>query len=310
MWGALGSALVEAELLKHAGYTDVYQWSDSALKRALDWLHTIDQFPAQADDGYAPWIANAAYGTSYPAPARTNGKAIGWTSWTHAKSGTTTTTTTSGTTTTTSGTTTATSGTTTTTSGTTTTTTTTTSPLTGGAKTTSFAASADAQVNSAKPTNNYGALTTLRAKTSSTSDGAVYRSYLTFTVTAISGPPSAVKLRLYVTDASDNGGLIYPVANGWNESTISWANAPQLPATSIGQATAQTAETGPRSTSPASSPQTAPTVSPRQSQRQQRLLRKPGKRQPPTAHRHQLIPTPPWRAAVANRPPRHRGLRC
>ena len=84
VWAALGSAFVEAELLYRAGYPDVYAWSDSALLRAITWLNTVDGFPAQGDDGWVPWLANAAYGTAYPAPARTSGKAMGWTDWTHA----------------------------------------------------------------------------------------------------------------------------------------------------------------------------------------------------------------------------------
>ena len=82
VWGALGPAFMQAELLKHAGYP-AYSWSDSALKRAIVWLHAVNNFPASGDDGWVPWIANNAYGTSYPAPSRSNGKVMGWTAWTH-----------------------------------------------------------------------------------------------------------------------------------------------------------------------------------------------------------------------------------
>ncbi len=50
----------------------------------MTWLHTVISFPASGDDGWVPWLANNAYGTSHPAPARTNGKVMGWTAWTHA----------------------------------------------------------------------------------------------------------------------------------------------------------------------------------------------------------------------------------
>ena len=82
MWGALGPAFMQAELLRHAGYP-AYSWSDSALRRAIVWLHDVNSFPASGDDGWVPWIANKAYGTSYPAPSRSNGKIMGWTAWTH-----------------------------------------------------------------------------------------------------------------------------------------------------------------------------------------------------------------------------------
>ena len=96
-------------------------------------------------------------------------------------------------------------------------------------------------MNSAKTTKNYGGLSTLRAQLSSGSDPAVYRTYMTFTVTTL--PATTVKLRLFVTDASDNGGLLYPVAGTWTESAITWSTAPAITTRPIGSLPASPAGT-------------------------------------------------------------------
>lgn len=83
VWGALGPALVTGELLRRAGYADVTSWSDSALRRSLDWLHGVNGFPASGDDSWVPWLANRLLGTSYPAKSGTKGKPMAWTDWTH-----------------------------------------------------------------------------------------------------------------------------------------------------------------------------------------------------------------------------------
>ncbi len=85
VWGALGPAFVQAELLYRAGYTAAYGWSDSALKRAVTWLYTVDLFPASGDNKWVPWLANFAYGTSFATSAKTRGKSMAWTDWTHAR---------------------------------------------------------------------------------------------------------------------------------------------------------------------------------------------------------------------------------
>jgi hypothetical protein len=76
---------VQAELLYRAGYTAAYGWSDSALKRAVTWLYTVDSFPASGDNKWVPWLANFAYGTSFATSAKTRGKSMAWTDWTHAR---------------------------------------------------------------------------------------------------------------------------------------------------------------------------------------------------------------------------------
>ena len=63
-WEALQGASVQAKLLSRAGY-DVWNWSDKAMYRAVNWLYTINSFPPTGDDTYIPWIINKAYGSSF-----------------------------------------------------------------------------------------------------------------------------------------------------------------------------------------------------------------------------------------------------
>ncbi len=198
----------------------MYSWSDAALRRAMDWLHNVNQFPATGDDGYAPWIANAALGTSYPAPSRTSGKAMGWTDWTHGAAG----------------------------GGApppvpapvpTSEPEPTPEPLPAtpptepapepspppppaadtdpapGVYATTFTASADAQVDSSRTTTNYGKVSSLAARAGDGRTKPTLRTYLSFTVTGLTKAPSSAVLRLYVTDASDTGGMLSVTSGTW-----------------------------------------------------------------------------------------------
>jgi unsaturated chondroitin disaccharide hydrolase len=93
---------------------------------------------------------------------------------------------------------------------------------------------ADAQVKSSSPSTNYGTLTTIRVRDDPAADPIIYRTYLRFDVTGLSGPPSAVRLRLYVTDASVDGGTVYAVANTWTETGLTWTTAPPLGGAALG----------------------------------------------------------------------------
>jgi glucose/arabinose dehydrogenase/PKD repeat protein len=88
-----------------------------------------------------------------------------------------------------------------------------------------FLPSADARVQEANPTTNYGTSATLRA------DGGVdpdVDSYLMFPVTGVSGPVTAAKLRIHTTStatsASGNGPAAYATTTGWTETGITWNN--------------------------------------------------------------------------------------
>ena len=83
--GALQGALVQAVLLRRAGY-DVFNWQDKALYRAVRWLYVLAQYPADGDSSWLPHIANHYYGTSYAAPVPSRpGKNAGYTDWSHGR---------------------------------------------------------------------------------------------------------------------------------------------------------------------------------------------------------------------------------
>jgi len=94
-----------------------------------------------------------------------------------------------------------------------------------------FEASDDAMVKSSSPTKNYGNDSTLRLR----AGDPQYDSFLKFTVTGVSGMIQSARLRLYVTDGSNDGGAVYLVSNSylnsstpWQESGITWNNAPAI----------------------------------------------------------------------------------
>lgn len=83
VWEALQGAVVQAVILERQGYP-AFQWSNQALRRAVEWLYRVNNYPAEKDDGWQPHLINRYYGTSFAAPVPANpGKNIGWTDWTH-----------------------------------------------------------------------------------------------------------------------------------------------------------------------------------------------------------------------------------
>jgi Alginate lyase len=80
-WEGLQGAVLQAELLRAAGY-DAWNWSDRALLRATKFLYGRVHWIAEGDDQWQPWVIDRRYGTAYraAAPART-GKNFGYTDW-------------------------------------------------------------------------------------------------------------------------------------------------------------------------------------------------------------------------------------
>jgi PKD repeat protein len=93
-----------------------------------------------------------------------------------------------------------------------------------------FTPVADARVEQANPTLNFGDHTTVRVKQSSSTS---YESYLRFTVSGLTGAVRSAKLRLWVTDASPDAGSLYTVSNDWQEATITWNSRPPISGTPI-----------------------------------------------------------------------------
>ena len=98
---------------------------------------------------------------------------------------------------------------------------------------------ADTYVNTSSPTKNYGVYAWMKLH----GVDAEYRPLVRFTLNGLSGPPTSVRLRLFVDDGSGSGGVWYRVSNNWSESTVVWNNAPQpsgSPLATLGAVTAGT----------------------------------------------------------------------
>jgi glucose/arabinose dehydrogenase/PKD repeat protein len=94
---------------------------------------------------------------------------------------------------------------------------------TPGLTTLTFAADADARVEEANPTLNYGTDTILRADGGPDPD---VESYLHFSVSGVSGPVQSAKLRLWVTSSTADGPAVYTTGTTWSETGITWSNRP------------------------------------------------------------------------------------
>ena len=84
VWGALQGLVTGNEMLNRAGYP-VWEWSDRAILRAMEWLHSANGqnwCKAGGDDTWIPYVVNKAYGTNFPASPSV-GKSSGYTDWTH-----------------------------------------------------------------------------------------------------------------------------------------------------------------------------------------------------------------------------------
>jgi PKD repeat protein len=109
--------------------------------------------------------------------------------------------------------------------------------VTGGTTgTTTLTPVADTQVKSDSASTNYGTLTTVRVRGGTTASPTTYWTFLRFDVTGV-GAVSNAKLRLFVTDDSNDGGTVYLIPNtpAWAETTLNWNNRPvtTLPASGI-----------------------------------------------------------------------------
>ena len=111
-----------------------------------------------------------------------------------------------------------------------------------GPTTLTFNPIADSHVTTSNVNGNYGTLTTIKVREG---DGSTanpnYHGYLKFTLSGVTGSVSAVKLRLYVTDATPNLESIYVVSDNWTETGITYTTAPVLDGlTAVGSSTATT----------------------------------------------------------------------
>lgn len=89
----------------------------------------------------------------------------------------------------------------------------------------------DTYVRSSQPGEKNGAVRSLRVRKTASAD---YYAYFKFVVTGV-GDVTRARLRLYVNDASPDGGAIYLVSNHydgsttpWDEAGLNWNNAPKI----------------------------------------------------------------------------------
>lgn len=115
----------------------------------------------------------------------------------------------------------------------------------GGSTTVIFNPRHDTFVKSTSATTNYGSGTTMRQRKTATE---TLTSYLKFDVSGLTGPAQSAKLRLYVTDASNDGGGVYLVSNNypgtttsWTQTGLNWNNAPAISGTALSSVGAVTA---------------------------------------------------------------------
>ena len=88
----------------------------------------------------------------------------------------------------------------------------------------SFSPDADTYVNEDDPLDNFGGSSRFDVDAS-----PVQTAYIRFDVSGIVGTVQSAILRLEVTNGSNNGGTVHPVAdNSWDESTITFDNAPLI----------------------------------------------------------------------------------
>jgi chitodextrinase len=87
----------------------------------------------------------------------------------------------------------------------------------------SFRAEADARVEEAAPTRNFGTSSTLRADGGADPD---VESYLRFTVGGLAGLVQNATLRVYASSSTVDGPRIYATETGWSETGIVWNRRP------------------------------------------------------------------------------------
>jgi chitodextrinase len=80
---------------------------------------------------------------------------------------------------------------------------------------------ADARVQEANPTSNFGTATALL-----TDAGPAVESMLRFNVSGLSGAVQSARLRLYGTNGTPDGPSVRQTSCGWGETTVTWANRP------------------------------------------------------------------------------------
>lgn len=100
-----------------------------------------------------------------------------------------------------------------------------------------FAPVADARVEGAYPTQNFGSSSVLKV------DGSpAYESFLRFELSGLTGTVRSAKLRLYATDSTTTGPAVYTTGSAWQEGTLTFQTKPATQ-TLLSRVTSVTANT-------------------------------------------------------------------
>ena len=106
-----------------------------------------------------------------------------------------------------------------------------------GAQTHTLFPTDDAFVWSKKPNDNYFDNAALRVRKTSKTQIAFFK----FDLSGVSGTVSRATLRLRCVDGGPDGGEVFLVSNDWDETTLTWNNAPALTGAALDAAGAVTA---------------------------------------------------------------------
>ena len=99
-----------------------------------------------------------------------------------------------------------------------------------GIRTLRFSPVADARVQQANASTNYGT----DAKLGTDGPSTAIESLLRFNLTGIAGTVQSAKLRLTALDATVDGPALYTTAGGWTETGVKWSNRPAFGGTALG----------------------------------------------------------------------------
>jgi hypothetical protein len=107
-------------------------------------------------------------------------------------------------------------------------------------KTFTFSATEDSFTKQKSSSSNFGTSQQLFVDKIDTASGEM-RTFLKFTVSGVSKFNSA-RVRLFLTDGSNNAPKLYSTSSSWQESTIKWSNQPSLGSslTNLGQVNSNT----------------------------------------------------------------------
>jgi hypothetical protein len=187
--------LIQLELLYQAGY-DLWTYQNHAIERAGDFLHRTNGWNHSSISYGNAWLANYRLGTTYPKKTPGYSRMLIGYDW-----------------------------------------------LWGGAAapapdpedppptgdtTVVFTPVADAYVDEAAPSSNFGTKTLLL-----TDQGPTQQAYLRFDVSGVAGAVKSAKLRIYATNGSTNGPAVSTTSAQWSELAITWSNRPS-PQTLLG----------------------------------------------------------------------------